>query len=116
MTRRPRISKTRLEEMTEEATVDCYNDSEKITGWFTMIEENVSIPFEVIVLGVPVIVEKVDLTSADQIIAECARGRHRQAIPILNLPLPDSPPRGWEWVEAYRLWNAQTGASQLFEE
>lgn len=33
MTRVPRISKTRLEEMVEEATVDCYNDSEKVTGW-----------------------------------------------------------------------------------
>ena len=27
-----RISKTRFAEMVEEATVDCYNDSEKITG------------------------------------------------------------------------------------
>ena len=36
--------------MIEEATVDCYNESEQITGWFTMIEENLAVPFETIVL------------------------------------------------------------------
>lgn len=116
MTRFPRISKTRFEEMVEEATVDCYNDSEKVTGWFTMIEDNLAVPFEVVVLGVPVLVERVDLTSADQIIAICVRGRDKQSIPILDLPLPGSPPRGWQWIEAYRLWDTQTGTSHFRDE
>jgi hypothetical protein len=34
----------------------------------------------------------------------CARGKHRQAIPILDLPLPDPPPDGAEWIAAYRRW------------
>lgn len=41
-----RISKGRLAEMIEEATVDCYNDSELTTGWFTTIEDNLVVPFE----------------------------------------------------------------------
>ncbi|MGH8656198.1 MAG: calcium-binding protein [Gammaproteobacteria bacterium] len=57
--RLPRISKARLEEMIEEATVDAYNESEQITGWFTMIGENLAVPFETTVLGVPVTVERV---------------------------------------------------------
>jgi len=32
--RLPRISKAGLEEMIEQATVDAYNESEQITGWF----------------------------------------------------------------------------------
>ena len=36
--RLPRISKARLEEMIEQATVDAYNELEQITGWFTMID------------------------------------------------------------------------------
>jgi hypothetical protein len=28
----------------------------------------------------------------------------RQAIPILDLPLPTPPPDGAEWIEAYRHW------------
>ena len=72
---RPRISQARLEEMVEEATVDCYNESGQVTGWFTMIEENLAIPFDTTVLGVPVIV-----------------------------PLPTPPPDGAEWIEACRRW------------
>jgi hypothetical protein len=36
-------------------------ESEQVTGWFTMIEENLVTPFETLVLGVPVTVERVDL-------------------------------------------------------
>jgi pimeloyl-ACP methyl ester carboxylesterase len=32
--------------MIEQATVDAYNESEQITGWFTMIDENLAVPFE----------------------------------------------------------------------
>lgn len=99
-----RLSKARLQAMLEEATVDCYNESEQVCGLFTMIEENLALPFETTVLGVPVRVERVDLNDGDQIVAICARGRVRQALPILDLPLPMPPPEGAEWIEAYRHW------------
>ncbi|MGH3086759.1 MAG: calcium-binding protein [Rubrobacteraceae bacterium] len=63
--RLPHVSKARLEEMIEEATVDAYNESEQITGWFTMIDENLAVPFETTVLGVPVTVERVDLNLSE---------------------------------------------------
>ncbi len=103
-TRGPRISKARLEEMIAEATVDAYGESEQITGWFTVIDENLDLPFETTVLGVPVIVERVDLDRRDQIVVLCRRGRDRQALSILDLSLPTPPPAGAEWIEAYRRW------------
>jgi hypothetical protein len=36
--------------------------------------------------------------------ADCARGRHRQEIHVLDLPLPEPPPKGAEWIAAYRRW------------
>src|ERR1700730_11726396 len=105
--RLPRISKARLEEMIEQATVDAYNESEQITGWFTMIDEKLAVPFETTVLGVPVTVERLDLNRSEQIVAICKRGRSRQLLPILDLPLPTPPPDGAEWVEAYRRWRAE---------
>jgi hypothetical protein len=89
-----RLSKTRLAEMIEEATVDAYGESEQITGWFTMIDRNLAVPFETTVLGVPVTVERIDLNASEQIVAVCRRGRNRQAIPILDLPLPSPLPPG----------------------
>lgn len=99
-----RISKARLKAMIEEATVDCYNESEQVTSWYTMIQENLAVPFETTVLGVMVTVERIDLNPREQIVAVCARDRNRLALPILALPLPTPPPDGAEWIEAYRHW------------
>jgi hypothetical protein len=105
--RRPRISQARLAEMTEEATVDAYNESEQVTGWFTMIADNLVVPFETTVLGAPVTVERVELNRDEQIVAVCRRGRERQPLPILDLPLPTLAPEGAEWIEAYRRWRGE---------
>jgi hypothetical protein len=77
---------------------------EQLTGLFTMIEENLTVPCETLVLGVSVTVASVDLNRCGQIVAICSRDELRQAISILDLPLPMRPPAGVEWIEAYRHW------------
>ena len=99
-----RISKARLAAMIEEATVDAYGDSEQTTGWYTMLDEHLALPFETKVLGVVVAVVKLDLRGDNNIVAVCTRGRERQSVPILDLPLPSPRPEGVEWIEAYRHW------------
>ena len=90
--------------MIEAATADCHDESEQITGWFTMIQENLAVPFDTTVLGVPVTVERVGLDRSKQIVAACKRASYRQSLLILELPLPTPPPDGAEWIEAYRRW------------
>ena len=90
--------------MIEEAIVDAYGESEQVGGFYTAIEEHLAVPFETTVLGVAVTVRGVDLTDRDEIVAICARGRYRQVIPILDLPLSSPTPAGAEWIEAYRFW------------
>jgi len=104
------ISKARLAEMIEAATVDAYGESEQTTGWFTMIDQNLTVPFETVVLGAVVTVERVDLNGDEQIVAICKRGRTRQPLPITDLPLPIPAPEGAEWIEAYRRWRRGEGA------
>jgi len=99
-----RPSTAHLDKLIEEATVDCYNESEEVTGMFTMIEENLAVPFVTTLLGVEVTVERIDLNKADEIVAVCRRGRERQMIPVVDLPLPDPKPEGAEWIDAYRRW------------
>lgn len=96
--------KKELERLAEEAVVDAYGDSEQRMGFLTMLEENLALPFETEVLGVQVTVESIDLSTTDEIVAICGRGAHRQAISILELPLPAPPPPGAAWIEAYRYW------------
>jgi Calcium binding len=101
---RQRLSRRRLGALIEEAVVDAYGDSEQRVGFLTMLEEHLAVPFITAILGVAVRVERVDLNDADEIVAICRRGRQRQTIPILDLPLPTPAPDGWEWIEAYRHW------------
>jgi hypothetical protein len=101
---RPRLARRRLDELVEEAIIDAYGESEQRTGLLSMIQMNLACPFATDVLGTRVHVERVDLNDADEIVAVCRRGRERQTIPILGLPLPSPLPRGWEWIEAYRHW------------
>lgn len=99
-----RLTNGALDRLVEEAIVDCYNESEQATGLYTMIEENLKVPFETEVLGVRVKVTGVDITEDGLIVAVCQRKGSRQRLPILELPLPNPQPAGSEWIEAYRHW------------
>ena len=100
-----KLSHTKLRKLIEDATVDAYNDSEQRVGFLTMIQENLQLPFKTYVLGIEVLVERVDMTASEQIVAVCRNGRTRQRIAILGLPLPSPLPRGVEWIEAFGHWD-----------
>lgn len=93
-----------LEQMVSEALTDAHGESEQRVAFYTMIDEHLKLPFQTRMLGVTVSVKKIDLSDADEIIAECQRGREKLNVPILDLPLPDPAPVGSEWIEAYRHW------------
>lgn len=97
------LSEEELDALVEEATIDAYGDDEQLGGLAVMIEDNLEMPFETTVLGVPVLVKGVTQT-ASGIVANCVRDGHHQAIDVLDLPLPKPPPKGAEWIAAYRHW------------
>jgi uncharacterized protein (UPF0262 family) len=94
----------RLDEMIAEATADCYDESEARTGFFSLLEENLAVPFETTLLGIQVKVERLELSDAGEIAAVCRRGKERLRISILDLPLPTPRPAGTEWIDAYKRW------------
>ena len=100
------MSRADLDELVQEAIVDAYGEDEQLAGFYTMIEEYLTVPFTTTVLGVEVTVAGIDLTDCG-IAAICVRGTHRQSIEILDLPLPAPPPPGSEWIAAYRHWAGQ---------
>lgn len=100
-------SRTRklLDAMIEEATVDCYNDSERATGFYTMLAEHLAVPFQARFRDFELDVIGVDLSENDQIMAICVGGGVRHSNSILDLTLPAPPPAGAEWIDAYRRWH-----------
>src|SRR5271169_365328 len=65
----PSFSKAKLEKLIEGAVVDAYGEEEQVGGFLTMMEEHLALPFSANILGVDVVVEKVDMTRSGQIVA-----------------------------------------------
>jgi len=102
------LSKSRLDELVEDALTDAYGESEQVTGFYTMLENDLQLPFETQILRVTATMESIDITEDDQLVAVCRAGKTRQRISLSELPLPSPPPEGAEWIVAYRYW--RTGA------
>ena len=102
------VDAKRLNALIEEATVDCYDETEQAIGLFTMIEDHLELPFQTRVLGLEVAVVAVEQDDDGSPVAVCRRGRETQRISLLYLPLPSPPPKGAEWIAAYRHWARQS--------
>jgi hypothetical protein len=97
------LSPDKLNALVSEAIADSNDEEEQLMGLFNMIEENLALPFETSILSLPVVVESVEERD-HYIVAICTRGSERQAVCLLDIPLPSPPPPGAEWIEAYRHW------------
>ena len=100
-------SARRLDTLIEEATVDAYGESEQATAFLTLLEEYLPFPFGATVLGEAVVVDKIDLSGANELLAICRRRGKRQKVRLVDLELPVPRPRGAEWVAAYHRWARQ---------
>jgi len=101
---RRRVSPRPLDELIEQAIVDAYGPAEQAVGFHATLEQELTLPFDTVVLGVTVSVRRLDVTDRGEVVAVCSRGRERSSVPLVALPLPEPPPAGWEWIEAYRRW------------
>lgn len=93
-----------LDELIQEATIDCHDEEEQLTGLFAVMEENLALPFMTPILGVDASVAALEMDDSGRIKAVCERDGQQQLIDLVDLPLPSPPPSGVEWIAAYRRW------------
>ncbi len=105
-----------LDELIEEATVDCYDEEEQASGFFAIIDDNLALPFMTPILGVEASVSAVVMDDDGRIKAVCERNGEQQRIDLIDLPLPSPPPSGAEWIAAYRRWVEGSGLTEEEEE
>lgn len=105
-----------LDELIEEATVDCYDEEEQASGFFAVIEDNLALPFTTRILGAEASVAAVEMDDDGRIKAICERSGERQRIDLIDLPLPSPPPSGAEWIAAYRRWVERDVFAEVEEE
>src|SRR6478672_10801581 len=70
-----RPSEAVLDDLIEQITVDAYGDSEQLWAYRQVFEDDVAVPFDAFVLGVPVTVTKVDFDGNERrgLTANCRR-------------------------------------------
>jgi hypothetical protein len=100
-----RLSPAQLEELIDEATIDCFGEDEQHTGLLTMIEEYVTCPFRAKVIGEPV--EVTGFRGPDSghgLLAVCRRNGKTHRVNIDSLEWIEPLPEGHEWIAAYQAW------------
>lgn len=101
---RSRIARRRIDEMIEEATVDCNGEDEQQEAFLVTLEEHLACPVRALVVGEEVTVLGFDRDPPGELVARCRRGRRTYRVNVTALEWPGPPPDGTEWIEAYRVW------------
>ncbi len=100
-----RTDPKRLEELIEEATVDCYDEEEQHSGLLTMIEDEVVFPFSAKVMGD--VVQVTGMKWPDQgygLKLICEKHAATYEIDVGSIEWIEPVPEGFEWIEAYLSW------------
>jgi hypothetical protein len=100
----PFLSNMRLDKLIERAIVDASGELKQIVGFYTMLDNNIAMPIYTKLLGVEVIVEYVDMSDDERIVAVCVCGKSFQRVPIIILLTPDPPSAGVRRNDAFRRW------------
>lgn len=100
-----RTDPKRLEELIEEATIDCYDEDEQHSGLLTMIGDEVVFPFEAKVIGD--IVQVTGMKWPDHgygLKWVCEKQGTSYEIDVGSIEWTEPLPEGFEWIEAYLSW------------
>ncbi len=99
-----KIPDKQLDALIEEATVDCYEDSECQSGFEVMLQDNITYPFTASVIGETVKITGV-ISDGAHITAVCVRNGKKYSVDILDIEYDPKNVTGYEWIEAYRSWS-----------
>src|SRR6266496_2254684 len=97
--------RARLNDLIEDALVDCYGEEEAQVGFMTVVADSVVCPFTAKVIGEEVEVVKLrEVEYGFGVDAVCRYKGKDYRINIHCLEWPKKKPEGYEWIEAYQFW------------
>lgn len=104
------LSEERLEELLEEATVDCYDEEEEFAGVLISVDENVAWPLPAQLAGTRVEVLGLDESASSTrrgIVARIRRGGKEYQAALADLTFGDVDETSAEWLAMFRWWAAR---------
>lgn len=91
-----------LDDLIEEAIIDAYDDDECRTGFLTMLDEHIAMPFMAKIAGSEIRVTSFDVDDY-RIFVRCERDGMTYSLDVLDIE-PTTETQGIEWIAAYRQW------------
>lgn len=101
------MNEARLQELLDEATMDCYDEEEAFSGVLITLDENLKFPLQAQLLG-----EAVEVTGLSEarsslrrgIIATVKKEKRTFTAGLADLVFRDPDPVSAEWLAMYRYW------------
>ncbi|MCX6032015.1 MAG: hypothetical protein NT169_22305 [Chloroflexi bacterium] len=97
----------RLQELLDQAIMDCYDEEEEFSGVLCTLEDNLSFPLQAEALGEPVEVIGLDDRRSSLrkgIVARVRKGGREYAVGLADLNFIAPDPISAEWLAMYRYW------------
>ena len=92
-----------FEKIIEDATMDCYNEYEQISGWACVLEDNIMVPCKCLIEKETAILNKVDMNSnSSEIFGVIKLNKSNIRVPIEDISLEN--PDSMLYIDAYRYW------------
>jgi len=92
-----------FEKIIEEATVDCYDEYEQISGWACVLEDNLPVPCKCLIGKENAILEKIDTNSnSTEIFGIVILNKSKIRVPIEDISLENLD--STKYIDAYRYW------------
>jgi hypothetical protein len=110
------MDKKRLQELLEQAVVDCYDEEEEFGGVLCTLEDKLSFPLQAEAMGEPVEVTGLDERRSSPrrgIVARVRKGDKEYLVGLSELVLVDPDPSSTEWLEMYHYWADGVGIDDL---
>lgn len=105
MLRRPVPDDQSLDAMLDQVTLGRFDRGEQAWSLWTVLCDQLRLPFGTQILGLDAVVERLELDASDAIMAICSREGGPLRVPLADLLVPAGA-AGAEWVSAYRRWHA----------
>lgn len=85
-----------LDEFIGAVTVDCYNDAERATAFYTVFSDEVRFPAAASVMGAAVTVLEIDIgMDGGSLVACCTRGGIERRLALADVEFPADTIAGW---------------------
>jgi hypothetical protein len=84
-----------FDELISEIVVDCYDDDEQMTAFFTFLGDEIPTPCAATLLGMPLEVEEIGYGRAPGVVATCRRGSHTGEVELTALTFAEGSIAHW---------------------